>query len=119
MLKSLKYITSACLLSNAIFCGAAETARETMKSSPQALLAQALKETEDKESKATAIQPTIKTINSVMHDDPAVLAFMQLEANAAGSLARAIANVAMLQKLISIDDKLQKIVDVLSNQKNQ
>lgn len=115
MSKSLKYITSACLLSSAILCGAAETAKETTQENPQALLEQVLKETTDNQDESTSNHPTIAILKSAMRDDPATLILMALEDHASGSLSRAVSNVAMLHKLTSIDDKLQQIVDVLSN----
>ena len=116
--KPLQLITGICLLSSAVLWAADETVKETTQESPQILLEQALKKTEDKQT-ASSPGSTIPIIKSVMNDDPSVLVFVGLEDYASGSLARAVSNVAMLQKLTAIDDKLQQIVDVLSNQKNQ
>lgn len=117
MLNSLKYITSVCLLSSSIFCGAAETDKAVTKENPQILLAQALKKTD--EQRTVSSSATIPFIRSVMQDDPSVFVLLGLENYVPGSLARTVSNVAMLQKLISIDEKLQRIVDILSSQSSQ
>ena len=84
MLNSLKYITNVCLLSSAIFCGAAETAKEATGESPQILLEQS----------------ALKALfNQTMQDNPHYPRLLALYTQGSSELSEAVVDSIIIKKL--------------------
>jgi len=97
MLKSLKYITSVCLLSSAIFCGAAETVKEATGESSQILLAQS----------------GLKALfTQTMQDNPHYPRLLALYTQGSSELSEAIVDSIIIKKLTEIEKRLQHLSDI-------